>query len=72
VPDERVGVVQRQPQVLAAALHRADRPASQDIGEVHGPRGVAADRARVPDLDARDRPAGDPLVQAAADRFNFW
>ncbi|GAB3871983.1 hypothetical protein GCM10027610_136640 [Dactylosporangium cerinum] len=71
VTDEGVLVVEREPQVLAAALDGTDEPAGEDVGEVDGAGQVAADRPRVQHLDGRDAPAGDPFVESAADGLDL-
>ena len=53
VAEQGVAVVERQPEVLAAAAGGVDPAAGQRGGEAVGPARVAAYRARVQHLDAR-------------------
>jgi hypothetical protein len=71
VADQRVFVVEGQPEVLAAAHDGADPPAGEHVGEVPGAGQVAADRPRVQHLDRGNAPAGDPLVESAADGLHL-
>ena len=66
VPGERVAGVQRQPQVLAAALGGKQRPALEQRAEVVGAGLVPAHRPGVRDLDPLDHPARDAALEAAA------
>jgi hypothetical protein len=63
--------VQRQPQVLAAALRRGDRPAHDPPGEVRGTGLVPPDRPGVVHLDRVDGPAGHPPREAVADDLDL-
>jgi hypothetical protein len=66
VGQEGVGVVQRQPEVLAAAAHPGHDPARGGGCEVRRSGQVPADRARVEDLDGVDAVTHDVLRQTSA------
>jgi hypothetical protein len=69
--DRLTGVLQGQPQVLAAAAGRADAVALQAVGEVVGAGDVPAHGARVQDLGVGDGAVGDPALQAAPDDLDL-
>jgi hypothetical protein len=72
VAEERSGpVVQRHPEVLAAAHGRPEAGAAEPGHEIHVAREVAADRTRVQHLDVGDGAAGHPALQTAPYDFDL-
>ena len=63
--------VQLQPQVLAPAPRRGDRAPDQPCREVVAALEVAAHRARVGDVDVRDRAVDDVVGQAPPDDLDL-
>jgi len=71
VRDDRIAVVQRQPQVFAASADIGHRTARERVHKVDGTRGVPPDGAWVQHLDRLDRPADGPREQAVADGLHL-
>ncbi len=69
--DDRVAVVERQPQVFAAPPGADDRPAGERLHEVLVTRDVPPDRALVQHLHRRDPPTDGVCVQALPDRLDL-
>jgi len=71
VRDQRVGGVEREPQVLAASAGPQHRPAGEPGGKVDASCRVPPNRARVQDRDPVDRAPDDPPLQAPADDLDL-
>ena len=69
--EDRGTVIEWQPEVFAPPPHVGDRPAGERSDEVQRTGDMAADRARVKDLDGSDRSADRPGREALADRLDF-
>ena len=71
VGQQRVLVVERQPQELAAAPRRGQGSAAKPLGEVDGAGDVAADRAGCEDVDIDDLGVEDVAFEALSDDLNL-
>ena len=71
VAEQRVAVVERQPEVLAAPAGRLDPAAGQRGGEAGRAARVAPHRARVQDVDPGDRRAEHVPLEAGADDLDL-
>jgi hypothetical protein len=71
VGEERFGVVQGEPEVLAAPFGAKERAADHRGGEPVGAGDVSAHRPRVEDLGSRDRATHDVAFNPGADGLDL-
>jgi hypothetical protein len=66
-----IGLLQGKPEELSTPHHVQDPGAFEVAGKILHAESMAADGARVQDVNRGDCPAADPTHESAADNFDF-